>query len=203
MSLNGVTKVNAAYVPTVTEQAPKQKESSKVQTPRTSANQTANSAETSEAVRYEAGTESNKSTAKADKATIERLKADAEAKNAQLRSLVEKMLLKQGETFNASTDIYALLRSGKLEVDAETAAKAKQDIAEDGYWGVEQTSDRMVSFAKALAGNDPEKADAMIKAVKKGFDEATKAWGDKLPDISQRTLDATIEKLNKWKEELS
>jgi len=198
MSLNGVTSVNAAYDSAVTEQTSKKTASSKAQATTVECTEkTSNVAAT-----YEIGTNKSTGTSKPDKATIERLKADAEARNAQLRSLVEKMLIKQGKVYS-STDIYALLRSGDLEVDEETAAKAKQDIAEDGYWGVEQTSDRMVSFAKALAGNDPEKADLLIDAVKKGFEEATKTWGDELPDICQKTLDATIEKLNQWKEELS
>ena len=59
-----------------------------------------------------------------------------------------------------------------------------------------------MSFAKALAGNDSSKAETMITAVKKGFDEATKTWGGKLPEICQKTLDTTIEKLNKWKDGL-
>ena len=53
--------------------------------------------------------------------------------------------------------------------------------------------------AFTLSGDDPDKADAMLEAFKKGFEQATKAWGDKLPDISQRTYDAVVEKFNKWK----
>jgi hypothetical protein len=110
------------------------------------------------------------------------------------------MLLKQGKVFTEATDIYALLREGKLEVDPETRAQAQKDIAEDGYWGVEQTSERLLSFAKALTGGDPSKADEMIGAVKKGFEEAEKAWGGKLPDISQDTYDAVIKKLESWRD---
>ena len=146
---------------------------------------------------------SNVSTSKKVNAeTIAKLKQDAETRTQQLRGIVEKMMLNQGRTFTNATDIYAFLRSGDYEVDAATKAQAQADIAEDGYWGVEQTSDRLVSFAQALAGGDASKADEMIAAVKKGFEEATKEWGDTLPDICQKTLDATIEKLNKWKETL-
>ncbi len=140
---------------------------------------------------------------KQDTATIERLKQDADRRTQQLRSIVEKMMTKQGKTFTTASEMYALLRSGNYEVDAATQAQAQADIAEDGYWGVEQTSDRLVSFAKALAGGDSSKAEEMINAVKEGFEEAAKVWGDKLPDICQKTLDATIDKLNKWKENVS
>lgn len=140
---------------------------------------------------------------KRDNATVERLMQEADQRAQSLRDLVEKMLTKQGVAFNEATDIYKLLREGKVDVDPETSAQAKKDIAEDGYWGVEQTSERLVSFAKALAGADPSKADAMIEAVKKGFEEATKAWGDDLPSICRNTLDATIKKLEDWRDSRS
>lgn len=39
----------------------------------------------------------------------------------------------------------------------------------------------------------------MIAAVKKGFDEATKAWGGELPEICKSTIDETIKQLEDWK----
>lgn len=138
-------------------------------------------------------------TKKTDYAMVEKLKADAEQRTAQLRSLVEKMMTKQGEAIGTADSIWSFLAKGDFTVDAETKAQAEADIAEDGYWGVEQTSDRILDFAKALSGNDPEKADMLLDAFKKGFEAATKSWGDKLPDISQRTYDAVIEKFETWK----
>lgn len=135
-----------------------------------------------------------------DNATVERLMAEAEKRAQSLRDLVQKMLLKQGQTLNDATDIYGLLREGKVEVDPETRVQAQKDIAEDGYWGVEQTSERLVSFAKALTGGDTSKANEMIEAVKKGYEEATKAWGGELPEISKRTLDTAIKKLEDWRD---
>lgn len=143
-------------------------------------------------------TETKKKVYTKDTATINQLKEEAEKRTSQLRDLVEKMLLKQGQSFDES-NMYALLREGKVEVDPETAAQATEDISEDGYWGVEQTSDRLVSFAKALSGGDPAKADEMMEAIQKGFEEATKAWGDELPEICQNTLDATMKKIEEWK----
>lgn len=155
------------------------------------------------AVVYEKSEADNKTPKKVyqrDQKTVDKLLAEAEKRTQQLRNLVEKMLLKQGKTFTESTDIYALLREGKLEVDPETSAQAQKDISEDGYWGVNQTSDRLVSFAKALSGSDPAKADEMIAAVKKGYEEATKTWGGELPEISKNTLDATVKKLEAWRD---
>ena len=141
-----------------------------------------------------------KAPAKRDTATIEKLLAEAEQRTAQLRSLVEKMLLKQGQKFVSLADTFDMIKEGTLEVDDETAAEAAKEVADDGYWGVEQTSERLFSFAKALAGNDPAHADTMLEALQKGFDEATKAWGGELPEICQKTLEAAQKKINDWKE---
>lgn len=134
---------------------------------------------------------------------VAKLKAESDAKAEQFRSLVEDMLFKQGKTLSLTDNIYAMLRKGEIEVTPEVQAQAKKDIAEDGYWGVEQTSERLFSFAKAISGDNAEMADKLIAAVEKGFKQATKTWGDELPDLCKKTLDATIEKLNHWKESLN
>ena len=109
------------------------------------------------------------------------------------------MMTKQGTAIANADSMWSFLADGNFTVDEETQKQAQADIAEDGYWGVEQTSDRILDFAKALSGNDPEKADLLIDAFKKGFEDATKSWGKDLPDISQRTYDAVLEKFDKWK----
>ena len=109
------------------------------------------------------------------------------------------MMTKQGVAIGTADSMWSFLAKGDFTVDEATRAQAQADIADDGYWGVDQTSDRILDFAKALSGNDPEKADLLLDAFKKGFKEATKSWGQDLPDISQRTYDAVVEKVNKWK----
>lgn len=134
---------------------------------------------------------------KAGKAAVDRsaivaqLKADAEARAAQMTDLVHKMMSQQGVAIGKSDDMWRFLASGKFTVDAATKAQAQKDIADDGYWGVSQTSQRIFDFAKALTGGDGEKMEEMRKAFEKGFKMATGTWGQKLPDISQRTYDAT------------
>lgn len=151
----------------------------------------------------ETTTDSTKQLYKPDTDLVNKLKADADQRMAQLKSLVEKLISKQGDTYNCansdSTNIFQALREGKLKVDPKTVEQAKQDISEDGYWGVKQTSQRIYDFAIALTGGDPSKADAMLKAVEKGFKEAEKVWGGKLPEICQKTLEAVKEKFSEWK----
>lgn len=137
---------------------------------------------------------------KSNSAIVAQLKADAEARRNQLMDIVRQSLNGQAnKAFTAETGLKSIFEN--LQVDEDTIVQAKADIAEDGYWGVEQTSDRILEFAKALSGNDPSKANDMLEAFKKGYEKATKAWGDTLPDISQKTYDAVVEKFNKWAEE--
>lgn len=159
------------------------------------------STKTDTGVVYEksSGQTSGTVTKKTDFALVNKLKADAEQRTSQLRSLVEKMMTKQGVAIGTADSMWSFLAKGDFTVDEATRAQAQADIADDGYWGVDQTSDRIPDFAKALSGNDPEKADLLLDAFKKGFKEATKSWGQDLPDISQRTYDAVVEKFNKWK----
>lgn len=159
---------------------------------------------------YEKSTEtgSDKTTSTDRSAIVAQLKADQEARLNSLKSLVEKVITKQGQTFawaNSSNEdllndssFWNAIRTGNFTVDAETAAQAQADIADDGYWGVNQTSDRLVDFAKALTGGDSSKIESMRSAIKKGFDEAKKLWGGELPEISQKTYDATMKKLDEW-----
>ncbi len=133
---------------------------------------------------------------------IAKMKADAARQTENLRSIVEKLMLGQSKAYTIATDddenMWKFLASGQFEVDAETKAQAQADIAEDGYWGVEQTSDRILDFAKALAGNDSSKAQELLDAFKKGYEQAEKTWGGKLPDISKRTYEAVEKKFNDW-----
>lgn len=132
------------------------------------------------------------------KAVIAQLKSDTEQRMAQMQSLVTKMFSKQGITIGTADDMWKALASGNFTADADTIAKAKEDISEDGYWGVNQTSDRLLDFAVALSGGDEEKMKKMVSAVQKGFKEATKAWGKDLPSISNDTYSATMQKFDKW-----
>ena len=160
------------------------------------------------AVVYEksSATNTKATTAKDNKSIVAQLKADAEARANSLISLVEKMLTKQSGTFNLANannkdSIWNQIRQGNFTADAQTIAQAKEDISEDGYWGVKQTSQRLIDFAKAISGDDASKIDMLTDAIKKGFEKAEKLWGDKLPDISQKTYDAVMKGMEDWKAE--
>lgn len=132
---------------------------------------------------------------------VKQLKADQEARMASMQSLVENLLGKQKGTFDLanSKNLASTFRQAAASASPADIAKAQQDVSEDGYWGVNQTSDRLVSMAIALSGGDTSKADEMMEAINKGFKRATAAWGEELPQISQDTLKATMQKMEDWK----
>lgn len=125
------------------------------------------------------------------------IKAANDARISQLENIVHQLISGQGDAYGKANNIWQFLASGDFTVDPATKAQAQADIAEDGYWGVNATSDRIIDFAVALAGDDPDKLEEMRSAFQKGFDQATKTWGGQLPDISQRTYDAVMEKFDK------
>ena len=84
------------------------------------------------------------------------------------------------------------LAKGDFTVDPETKAQAQADIAEGGYWSVEETSKRILDFATAITGGDPSKLENMRDAFLKGYKQAEETWGGKLPEISQKTYDAVL-----------
>ena len=127
-----------------------------------------------------------------DSETIERLKAENEQRMA---NLVQQMLGKQ----ISQNNILEALNAGQFS--AEDIEQAKKDTADDGYWGVEQTSDRIVKFATALTGGDPDKLDSMIEAFEKGYAEAEKQWGGDLPELTQRTREAVLKKFRDLKDQ--
>ena len=191
MSVNGVTsatQVTAAYNYSNTENT-KAAETNESKTE--NKNTTAGTGVVYEPSK-ETAASTTKKTYKPDTNLINKLKADADARTAQLRSLVEKMMSGQANTYGKANDIWSFLREGNFTVDPATKLQAQADIAEDGYWGVDQTSKRILDFATALTGGDPDKIEEMRSAFKKGYEQAEKTWGGKLPDISQRTYDAVL-----------
>ena len=190
MSVNGITNVTSIYPEA---QTTKKAVSTAKEAVSASAEDTG--------VVYEASTAATDG--KSDKITdyssiVASMKNELSSKNEQLQNLVTQLLGKQAGKYTKLADLFK-----NINADPATIEQAKKDIGEDGYWGVEQTSDRLVSMAQALSGGNPEYADKMIAAIKKGFDQATEAWGEDLPDICKNTIDAAVKKMEEWRDSLS
>lgn len=185
MSVNGITSANSSYTTPQT-------------TAKTKASQTTNTANAKDiGVVYETSskTDDKSNKIKDYSSVVATMKKELSTKNEQLQNLVTKLLGKQAGKYTKLADLFK-----DIQADPATIEQAQKDIADDGYWGVEQTSDRLVSMAQALSGGDTSKADTLIAAIKKGFDEATETWGDKLPDICQKTIDAAVKKMEAWRD---
>ena len=192
MSVNGITSNQSvsgySYV------------SSSAARTKTAESTSASSAAESTGVVYESSqeavTNASAKTYTPDVNLVNKLKADADERTSQLRSMVEKLMTQQAGTYNKANDIWSFLRDGNFKVDPETKAQAQKDISEDGYFGVKQTSDRIIEFAKALTGGDPSKVEKMRSAFEKGFKQAEKVWGGQLPEISQQTYKSVMDKFD-------
>lgn len=137
-----------------------------------------------------------KPTYKPDTATIQKLKEESERTHNQLREMVKQLLERQGMTFK---DLEGL--ETEIEIDEETRLKAQEMIGEGGPLSPEKVSANIVDFAKAISGGDKEKIDLLTSAIEKGFKQAANMLGGKLPEISQKTYDLVMEKIEAWREE--
>ena len=109
-----------------------------------------------------------------------------------LRGLVLNIFKEQGIEYKIETT------AGEVDLETITPEKAEELVADDGYFGVEKTAERIFNFAVGVAGGDPTRIDAIKEGVNNGFQEALEAFGGELPDISYDTLDAVINKLDEW-----
>ncbi|RLB88827.1 MAG: hydrogenase-4 component G [Deltaproteobacteria bacterium] len=77
-----------------------------------------------------------------------------------------------------------------------SAHEATALVQEDGYFGIDKTSQRIIDFVIKGAGNDVERLKAGRQGVLRGFSEAGKAWGGDLPDLSYKTIEKAIKTLD-------
>lgn len=189
MSVNGVSNTTSTYGTTAYEQG-------KSYTKKTEDTSSKDGAQSTGVTYKSSMTESERT------ALIEQLKSDSQSKMDSFKRMVTDMLNQQGFAFKNSDDMWRLLAKGDYTVDAKTAQEAKAAISEDGEWGVNKTAERMFEFAKAYAGDDEAKMEKMMNAFKKGFEQAEKLWGGKLPEISYQTYDKMYDLYDDYKKEL-
>lgn len=109
-----------------------------------------------------------------------------------LKQLVIKTLEDQGVASKITTD------AGEIDLGSLTPESAQELISEEGYFGVEKTSQRIVDFAINAFGADPTKLTQITDAIEKGFQEAAAVFGGQLPEISHQTYAAVMEKLDNF-----
>ncbi|MBU0680793.1 MAG: hydrogenase-4 component G [Proteobacteria bacterium] len=131
---------------------------------------------------------------------------DGDVKLAMKAKLVEFLLVVKSESkknFEAQSgvkqrttgeglDLEKMQYNGKplTELSPE---EAQVLVADDGYFGVTKTAERIANFVLSGGGDNLERLQAGRAGVQNGFQEAEEAWGGKLPEISYQTLDKALE----------
>jgi hypothetical protein len=120
-------------------------------------------------------------------------------KNEGMKDMVAQLL---GQATNAAAG-----KDGKgLTLESIMKSFDLDYIESDGsedFWGAEKTANRILDFAKSLAGND-EKAFQKVKAAfEKGFGECEKIWGGKLPGVCYDTVDNVRKGFDEWEKEFN
>jgi hypothetical protein len=132
--------------------------------------------------------------------------AVAEASLSMKAQLVDFLLVvkaKAGEGFATQSGVAQRgagkgLDLAKLQYNGKSLAElnpeeARTLIAEDGYFGVTKTAERIADFVLTGGGDNLERLQAGREGVQRGFQEAEQAWGGKLPEISYQTLTKALE----------
>ncbi len=121
------------------------------------------------------------------KIDIEQMKSDA---LVSYQNMIQKMLNSQQE-------------DGSIKVPSRVQMAAKASLEGEGHWSPESVAGRIVDMAKALSGGDPAHFETLKEAALKGFEQAEKSWGSKLPSITETTKDLVIKGFDDWYKELN
>lgn len=143
-------------------------------------------------------------TTQADKVTLGNQPIDSGTYTAAIKDA------ELGSTFTLLRDLFAtnlkeqgiatLVATGDSDINLEslTPEEATELVSDDGYFGVNNTAQRIFDFAVGMAGNDPSRLDAIVSGISDGFAQAEEAWGGTLPEISYATKDAIQTMLQDW-----
>ena len=70
--------------------------------------------------------------------------------------------------------------------------EAQELISDEGFFGVDQTSQRVADFVFSFS-DDLETIEKAREGIVQGFEEANELWGGELPEISHETQKRTLE----------
>jgi len=127
-----------------------------------------------------------------------------------MRKLVESvhnsMKSQLGSIFSKKSSI--TLSTGAVLTEADFAVPsmpgsvedAKAALAEGGAWSVDATAKRITDLSAKIANGDVNMLEKMRDAFVKGYNDAERVWGGKLPDISRKTYDAVMNRFDEIKE---
>jgi len=121
--------------------------------------------------------------------------------------LIEYQLQMMSESKVETTKQADMFKLSDIGYEGKAIADLSQDeakalVAEDGFFGVTQTSERIANFVLMGAGDDVDMLKAGREGILRGFAEAEDMWGEKLPDISYESINKSVEMIDKKLAEL-
>lgn len=124
--------------------------------------------------------------------------------NSYLADYMAQMASESKTTFNTQADTFSLADIGYTgkPIGQLSQDEAKALVADDGFFGISQTSARIADFVISGAGTDLSKLQAGRSGMLQGFSDAEKLWGGKLPEISYTTMQKALEKVDARVKEL-
>ena len=125
-------------------------------------------------------------------------KSARQLKNESMKDMVSQLLTGQTSSKSPSGSIQSQLNEILSSFDIEPIEADSED-----FWGAEKTAQRILDFAKNLAGDDTNAFATLKDAFQKGFDDAGGIWGDKLPDVCQETYDLVQKGFDEWEKEIN
>lgn len=171
-----------------------------------------------------ANTQSAKSSSNLDKETIEKLRAlgGKGITSLYIAQFQQQALNTSFENFGTQSSIFDLMSANATnkatsilsQIDfasigytgknilSMNSSELNELVSENGFFDIENTANRIADFVINGAGDDLEKLKKGFEGMKQGFAQAEKIWGDKLPQISQDTINKAIEKVSARIQEL-
>ena len=128
------------------------------------------------------------------KLTAEQVDALKRQVEESMQNLAKQMLGEQykiAKTANGKVDFAALAKDLGIGTTPEAAAEA---ISENGNWGVNAVSTRIIDMAVNLSGGDTSKIGMLREAVQKGFAQVGKL--EDLPEVCQQTYDEIMKRFD-------
>jgi len=111
-----------------------------------------------------------------------------------------KLQSKEIDIEQASQDFQSFLSD--IGYEGKSISKLSQEeaaelVSDDGFFGISQTSERMANFVIMGAGGDEDMLRAGREGMLQGYNDAEAMWGGELPEISQKTMQAALEMIDK------
>ncbi len=146
------------------------------------------------------------------KALKDQVKQNSQAFSLNIEIIQVDISFKSGESENVNSDFEKNYQEfqdfldnigykGKAIADL-SQDEAKELVSDDGFFGIDQTSQRIADFVIQGAGDDADLLKAGLDGILQGFNEAEEIWGSKLPDISYKTIDKAKDLITKHMNEV-